>query len=83
MLLRTDEETFAEIVVGDSYVVAWSYLRRNRRVIGGWEEDPNGPFVVNLLGLGSTALFEDTPETRFLFAPGSMDVSGIQLMGSR
>jgi hypothetical protein len=76
VLLRTDEETFADVEVGRSYVVAWSYLRRNRRVIGGWEEDPNGPLVVNLLGLGSTALFEDTPETRFLFAPGSIDESG-------
>ncbi len=76
VLLRTDEETFADVKVGVSYVVAWSYLRRNRNVIGGWEEDPNGPFVVSLLGLGSTALFEDTPQTRFLFAPGSIDESG-------
>jgi len=76
VLLRTDEETFADVEVGVSYVLAWSYLRRNRNVIGGWEEDPNGPFVVSLLGLGSTALFEDTPQTRFLFAPGAIDESG-------
>jgi len=76
VLLRIDEQSFADTVVGDSYVVAWSYMRRNRRVIGGWETDPEGPFIVQLMGLGSTALFEDTPDTRFLFAPDAMDVSG-------
>ena len=76
VLLRTDEETFADVVAGRSYVVAWSYMRRNRRVVGGWEKDPDGPFTVQLMGLGSTALFEDTPDTRFLFTPGAMDESG-------
>ena len=76
VLLRTDEETFAYVVAGRSYVVAWSYMRRNRRVVGGWEKDPDGPFTVQLMGLGSTALFEDTPDTRFLFTPGAMDESG-------
>ena len=52
VLLRTDEETYAEVVVGRSYVVAWSYLRRNRRVVGGWEKDPDGPFTVQLMGAG-------------------------------
>ncbi|MGB5439704.1 MAG: hypothetical protein WBN90_08665 [Gammaproteobacteria bacterium] len=76
VLLRTDEQSFADVVVGNSYVVAWSYMRRNRRVIGGWETDPDGPFTVRLMGLGATALFEDTPDIRFLFAAGTMDVSG-------
>ena len=76
VLLRTDEQTFADVVTGRSYVVAWSYMRRNRRVVGGWEKDPNGPFTVQLMGLGSTALFEDTPDTRFLFSPGAIDESG-------
>ena len=74
--LMTDEETFADVVVGSSYVVAWTYLRRNRRVTGGWEKDPDGPFTVQLMGMGATALFEDTADTRLLFAPGAMDVSG-------
>lgn len=76
VLLRTDEETYADVVVGRSYVVAWSYLRRNRRLPAGWEKDPDGPFTVQLMGLGVTALFEDTPDTRFMFAPGAMDESG-------
>ena len=76
VLLRTDEETYAEVEVGRSYVVAWSYLRRNRRLPTGWEKDPDGPFTVQLMGLGVTALFEDTPDTRLLFAPGAMDESG-------
>jgi hypothetical protein len=76
VLLRTDEKTFADMVVGRSYVVAWSYMRRNRRIVGGWENDPAGPFTVQLKGLGSSAVFDDTPEIRFLFAPGTFDQSG-------
>jgi len=69
VLLRTDEQTFADVVSGNSYIVAWTYMRRNRGVIGGWEEDPDGPSTVTVLGLGSTTLFEDTPEMRFLLTP--------------
>ena len=78
VLLRTDEETIADVVVGRSYIVAWSYLRRtrDRRVVGGWEKHPDGPYTVQLMGLGVTAVFEDTPDTRYLFAPGAMDESG-------
>lgn len=76
VLLRTDEETFVDVEVGRSYVVAWSYMRRNRRIVGGWENDPAGPFTVQLMGLGSSAVFDDTPEIRFLFAPGTFDQSG-------
>jgi hypothetical protein len=76
VLLRTDEVTFAAVVVGRSYVVAWSYMRRNRRLVSGWEKDPAGPFTVQLKGLGSSAVFEDTPEIRFLFAPGTFEQSG-------
>lgn len=72
VLLRTDEATYTDVKVGRSYIVAWSDQRRNRRVVGGWEEDPDGPFIVQLMGLGVTALFEDTPHTRFLFTPGAI-----------
>jgi hypothetical protein len=71
VLLRVDEDTFADVTIGSSYVLAWTYLRRNRGVIGGWEEDPAGPSVVQVMGLGATALFEDTPQIRFLFSPAS------------
>ena len=74
VLLRTDEETFADVEVGRSYVVAWTDMRKNRRLVAGWEKHPDGPFVVSLMGMGSTALFEDSPEIRFLFAPVSQGV---------
>ena len=74
--LQTDEETHADVVVGQSYVIAWTYLRRNRRLPAGWEENPDGPFTVQLMGMGTTTVFEDTPDTRFLFAPGSVAQSG-------
>jgi hypothetical protein len=71
ILLRTDEETFADVEIGRSYVVAWTDMRKNRRLAARWEKHPDGPFVVSLMGMGSTALFEDSPEIRFLFAPVS------------
>lgn len=70
VLLRTDPDTFADVTVGEAYVVAWTHMRRNRRVISGWEEDPAGPSTVPIMGLGSTAVFEGTPEMHYLFSPG-------------
>ena len=70
VVLRTDQDSYFEVKPGQSYVVAWSYMRRNRGVIGGYEEDPAGPSTVSVLGLGSTTLFEGTPEMRYLFTPG-------------
>lgn len=72
LLLRMDEETFDDVTVGESYVVAWTNMRRQRRMKPGWEEDPEGPSVVPVMGLGSTAVFELTPETALLFAPGAI-----------
>lgn len=71
LLLRIDKETFADVVIGRSYLVAWSDLRRSRRVVSGWEKDPDGPYIVKLPGLGSAALFENSPQMRFLFAGGT------------
>ena len=70
VVLRTDQETYTDVKPGNSYVVAWTYMRRNRGVVGGYEEDPEGPSTVSVLGLGSTAVFEGTPEMRYLFSPG-------------
>jgi hypothetical protein len=69
ILLRTDAETFADVVAGRSYVVAWTRLIKNRRSLKGWEEDPDGPSTVQIMGLGSTALFEDTAQISLLFSP--------------
>lgn len=71
VLLRTDERTFADVEAGRSYLVAWTKLRRNRGVIGGWEVDPDGPSTVEVIGLGTTAVFEDTPQLSFLLTKTS------------
>ena len=76
LLLRTNEETFADVEVGRSYIVAWTELRRNRRIVAGWEKHSEGPYVLSLLGMGTDAVFENTPELRFLFADGTMEQSG-------
>ncbi|MFT5139061.1 MAG: hypothetical protein ACI9H8_000745 [Lysobacterales bacterium] len=73
VLLRTDESAFANIVAGNSYLVAWTDMRRNRALVEGWEKDPDGPSTVNVPGLGTTAIFEDTPEIRFLFEIAKKD----------
>jgi hypothetical protein len=72
VVLRTDADSFADVTVGRSYLVAWSDMRRARRLHKGWEEDPDGPSIVIVNGLGSTALFAETPELRYLFSPGAI-----------
>ena len=71
VVIRTDERTFADVTVGTSYVVAFSYLRKDRMFRKGWEEDPEGPSTVSTMGLGTTALFEATPELKYLFSAGA------------
>jgi hypothetical protein len=70
VVLRTGQDSYFDVEPGQSYVVAWTYMRRNRGVIGGYEEDPAGPSTVTVLGLGATTIFEGTPEMRYLFSPG-------------
>lgn len=70
VVLRTDQDSYFDVKPGQSYVVAWTFMRRNRGVIGGYEEDPAGPSTVTVLGLGATTIFEGTPELRYLFSPG-------------
>ncbi|MBT8059779.1 MAG: hypothetical protein KJO33_09295 [Gammaproteobacteria bacterium] len=71
--LRTDAESHADVEIGEPYIVAWSYMRRNRAVKGGWEKNPDGPSIVTIMGLGSPALFRQTEELSFLFSPGTID----------
>jgi len=74
--LILDEATYADVSVGQSYVVAWSYLRKNRRLPKKWEENPDGPYTLQTMGMGTPTVFEDTPDTRFLFAAGTFTQSG-------
>ncbi|MEO0971814.1 MAG: hypothetical protein AAFX85_01870 [Pseudomonadota bacterium] len=68
--LRVDEETFARITVDERYVVAYSYVTSNPQFRESKFEDPEGPRMIKVRGYGSPALFEDLPETRFLFEAG-------------
>lgn len=70
LLLRTDPATAGGVEMGRSYVVAWTDMRKNRRIGIKWEKDPDGPKVVTVVGLGSAAVFEDSPEVRLLFSIG-------------
>lgn len=72
LVLRMNPDTSENVHPGEAYIAAWSYLRRNRGVVGGWEEDPEGPSLVPVIGLGSDALFEATPEMQLLFSPGAV-----------
>jgi len=69
LVLRMDENTFADVSVGQSYVIAWTDQRKVRLLREGYEKDPDGPSIVKVRGLESKALFEDSPEIRFLFTP--------------
>jgi hypothetical protein len=69
LVLRMDKDTFADVNVGQSYVIAWTDMRKVRLLREGYEKDPDGPSIVKVRGLVSTALFEDSPEIRFLFTP--------------
>ncbi|MEM9386195.1 MAG: hypothetical protein AAGA68_14115 [Pseudomonadota bacterium] len=66
-----DEETFAEVREGQSYIIAFSYFTSDPQFRESKYEDPEGPRMIRLRGLGTSALFEDTPETRFLFESAS------------
>jgi hypothetical protein len=70
VVLRTDASTHAEVEVGKSYLVAFSYLRKERMFREGWEEDPEGPAIVKTMGLATSALFDATPGMKFLLSPG-------------
>jgi len=72
LVLRMDEGTFADVKIGQSYVIAWTDQRKVRLLREGYEKDPDGPSIVKVRGLDSKALFEDSPEIRFLFTPRDM-----------
>ena len=61
------EEVYGDVEAGETYVVAFSNVRRNFRFRELHEVDPEGFRVLNLLG-GGPALFEDTAGVRLLFA---------------
>jgi len=65
--IRLDESTYRDVSEGETYVVAFSNLRRNRRFRDLVEVDPEGFRVLGVLG-GGPALFQDRPAVRRLFA---------------
>lgn len=77
LILRVNENIFADLVTGEKYIIAWTDQRKIRLLREGYEKDPEGPSIVQVRGLTTHALYKDSPEIRFLFAPpeepGSVD----------
>ena len=75
--LRANQDTAADVVAGGKYIIAWTDQRKVRLLREGYEKDPDGPSIIQVRGLSSQALYEDSPEIRFLFTsrakPGSLD----------
>ncbi len=67
VVLRLDEETFADLQVDQTYIVAYTYVTSDPQFRESKYEDPEGPRMITVRGYGSPALFEDTPDMRFLF----------------
>lgn len=67
VVARLDAEAAETLEWGESYVFAYTEVRRNPRDRDSPEIDPEGPKVVRLPVIGA-AVLEDTPEMRRLFA---------------
>ena len=68
LVLRTDEDIWADVKTGQVYVLGWTDQRKVRLLREGYELDPDGPSLVKIRGLQTKALFRDSPEIRFLFS---------------
>ena len=68
MSLRLDEAAYEDVIPGQGYILAWTDMRKVKLVRKAYEKDPDGPSVVQVRGLDTLALFEDSPEMRFLFS---------------
>lgn len=75
LVLRMDEETWADVKTGQVYVLGWTDQRKVRLLREGYELDPDGPTLVKIRGLETRALFVDSPEIRFLFSSRNMSVA--------
>lgn len=64
--VRMDEETRAGIELGKSYIVAYTDVTDDGQLRDHKFLDPEGPRLLSVRGLGTPALFEVTPELRFL-----------------
>ncbi len=65
--VRLRPAAFAEVCLGETYVLGYSTLRKNPLLRDVWEEDPDGPKAVRL-PLAEDALLTDTAEVRRLLA---------------
>ncbi len=65
VLLRLGPEAFARARIGQSYLIGYTHLRDNPLFRKGKEEDPEGPRLVELAGVGD-ALLDDSPSMRAL-----------------
>lgn len=63
--VRLGEESLARIAPGESYLLGYTVLRRDRRRAPVYELDPEGPRIVEVPAVGE-ALFEDSAALRRL-----------------
>lgn len=66
LILRVDEDTFSNVKVGESYVLAWTELRLAPLLRDGYEQDPEGASIIKIRGLETKAIFQDSIDIRFL-----------------
>lgn len=65
LVLRMSPETIAEVEIGERYLLGYTRWRKAARTRGTYEEDPQGPSIVELPAIGD-ALLADTPAMRRL-----------------
>lgn len=71
--LRMDADTFADVVVGQPYILAYSHIKDHPRIPEAKIVDPEGPRVLKVKGFGTRALFDDNEALRLLFGTARTD----------
>jgi len=65
--LRMKPQAYEAIELERRYVIAYSSVKSDRQFHDHKYIDPKGPRLKNVRGLGTPAVFENTPEVRYLF----------------
>jgi hypothetical protein len=75
--LRVQDDGYAPVREGVTYILAYSYVRKHPQFRDEYIEDPQGPRVLDVSALDMMALFEDRPELRFLFKHARADAGKV------
>jgi hypothetical protein len=65
--VRMNDKAYANVKLGTTYIVAYTTVTSNPQFREAKYLDPEGPRLLDVRGLGTPALFEPTPQLRFLF----------------